>query len=94
MDLNYALRILAENIWNKGETQEFASGCLIPSDYVENPKTYNIASDVLAKLGYTHFERLWNIKGKTVLLKFYSGDAFGAAIITKEDFKKEYIVEV
>ena len=95
MELNYALEFLADRIWSNGESKEIAESCLMPSDFLDNPSEYSLVSDFFEKLDtYTHYDIHWNERGKSVKIRFYSGEEFGAAIIKEEHFKKEYIVNV
>ena len=95
MDKTHALETIANRIWRYGETIGTGYGVLVPSDMVEFPTKFNTACDILIdKSGYTHFDRIWAEKDKTVLLKFYKGEALGACHITPEHYVAEYEVDV
>jgi hypothetical protein len=97
MNLDSALLIIANTIWDKGETDFVAQGCLFPSSFVTNDKinNYHLASDFLAdNMGYTHYSRKWDKKGKSVLLEFYCAEGFGAYDINELQFKEKYIVKI
>jgi uncharacterized protein YozE (UPF0346 family) len=95
VNLEEALKKIAENIWNKGESESIGESCLVPSDFSDNKSEYNLISDFLEKnYDYTHFDRKWSEKGKSVLLNFYSCEEFGATNVKKENLAGTYIVNL
>ena len=84
-----AIQYLANEIWRFGESKSPACQCIVPSDY--HTGEYGLVSDIIVKeLKATHFDRAWDTRGKTVRLRFYQGDAFGAALNPK--FLKSIVV--
>jgi len=78
-----AIQIIAETIWD-GPRRNF-SGCLVPSDLAKQwdrpVLNYNLASDVLEEeYGATHYDLVWQEKGKTVRLSLMKSDCLGACI--------------
>ncbi|MCK9442062.1 MAG: hypothetical protein M0Q13_11655 [Methanothrix sp.] len=95
MDLDYALKFLIERIWNNGESKIIGQYSLLPSYFTENSSEYSIISDFLEEnYSYTHYDIHWYERGKSVKIRFYITEAFGAVIIKEENFKKEYIVNL
>lgn len=96
MNLESALRVLADPIWTDGEIHDFC-GCLVPSDcmppYGEEPTKKNIASDFLEwEMNVTHYSRKWKERGKSVIITLGRGEAFGAA--EKVEFVASFDVTV
>jgi hypothetical protein len=82
--LNDALKYFAEFIWKCGESKEKGCQCIIPFAFNEEITTYEKASKIIHdEIKATHFDRAWNEKGKSVILKFYRGNGFGACLDMK-----------
>lgn len=81
MNVDDALRIIADNIWTNGEIKG-GDGCLIPVGYQFGQLSdFNRASTVLyEEYKATHYSRTWVEKGTIVQIDLYKADAFGAAI--------------
>jgi hypothetical protein len=93
--LNEALKYLANEIWENGESNEESCQGLIPFSYYNKTELtpYEKASEIIHKqIKATHFDRYWKERGKTVILRFYKGDSLGACL--NLTFIDEKIVEV
>ena len=94
MNVNEALHIIANGIWKHGEIYN-GEGCLCPSGIVARVTDYHRASDILIdKLNVTHYSRMWNKRGKTVKLRWYRAEEFGATVIRDEHFVVQQIIEL
>jgi hypothetical protein len=85
-DLNNALKFMANQIWSKGESKGTSCQCLIPFSYEGKKELdpYETASKIIFdKMNATHFDCCWEVRGKSVKLRFYEGDSFGACLNTK-----------
>jgi len=72
-----AIQFFAKRIWDHNTNIVYG---LIPSGFgFKVDKTYKEASNVLAKLGFTHFTHKWIENGKIVELKLFKAEEFGAS---------------
>lgn len=95
INFDKALKLLATSIFIRGESKIVGQYSLIPAYlYNSKPSEFSNAMEFLAECDYTHCDMQWNEKGKSVTLRFYSGESYGAYNITDKDFKKEYIVDI
>ena len=90
-----ALHFFASLIWSNGESKNM--GCILPSGYSwcagEPDKEYTKASDfVYREYEATHFTRKWEKKGKSVALRLFKADGFGAA--GSEKLIKIFVIKI
>lgn len=98
MNIQEAIQIIVNDIWIIGEINDpnnIGARCLVPSDIAKNPTIYHKASDVLInEKDYTHYDMKWEVRGRSVRIRFFRGDSLGAAIITEENLIDEIIVDI
>lgn len=90
-----ALKYFANLIWAIGNSKREGQQCLIPVAYddIEAITEYCIASEtVYQNLHATHFDIHWKDKGKSVILRLYRGDSFGACLDLQ--FIEERIIKI
>ncbi len=74
MTIDENLNKLASNIFKHG-TLENGDGCLQPSCYTTGEND----DAIIDEYDVTHYDRHWVEPGKSVKLKFYRAEAFGAS---------------
>lgn len=82
--LKDALSYFSQPIWSDGESDEGCL-CIVPETFDGSEfSDYNRASQIVFyELKATHFDRTWQKKGKSVKLRFYQGNSFGACLKVK-----------
>lgn len=74
MKFTNALKKIASTVWDKYDPT--AVYCLTPSRYSSSK---NLVHDSICdKIGATHYKMIWQDKGKSVKLTFYSAECYGA----------------
>lgn len=95
MEVKEALRILAEFIWDRGESKHMGNGCINPDWIKHQDVPVAHAYDVLVKeFDATHFDRRWEERGKSVRINLYRSDAYGAAIVTPDMLVHSEVIQL
>ncbi len=89
MTIEENLKILARNIFNYG-TLSNGDGCLQPSDFHRGHND----DPIINEYNVTHYDRIWEELGKSVRLRFYRAEAFGASCPNLDNIIYETVIEV
>lgn len=95
MTIQEALKVLAGFIWDKGASSHMGSGCIDPDMIgVTDAPVAQAYIALVEAFDATHYDRMWEDRGKSVRINLYCAEDYGAAIVTKEMRVHSEVVQV